>query len=138
MAFEVIKLPNERVIGLFHHFFLQFLHMVEIGQKAHNTTISRTPVPCILQILTTFNLYSGRPTPFRPHMSRPKWLDHRSVNFQPIKVKVLKFVSMSAVTPYRNYVQYEGGCAVRVRHLFSTSDDVNCDLLACTAHPHLY
>ena len=60
-AFEVITLPNERVLALFHHFFLQFLHIVEIDQKAHNTTTSRPPVPCILQILTTFNLYSGRP-----------------------------------------------------------------------------
>ena len=35
--------------------------MVEIDQKAHNTTTSRPSVPCILQILTTCNLYSGRP-----------------------------------------------------------------------------
>ena len=60
-AFEVITLPNERVIALFHHFFLQFRHIVEIDQEAHNPTTSRPPVPCILQILTTFNLYSGRP-----------------------------------------------------------------------------
>ena len=60
-AFEVIKLLNERVIALFNHLFLQFLHIIEIGQKAHNTTTSRPSVPCILQILTTFNLYSGRP-----------------------------------------------------------------------------
>ena len=60
-AFEVITLPNERVTALFHHFFLQFRLFVEIDQKAHNTTTSRPPVPCILQILTTFNLYSGRP-----------------------------------------------------------------------------
>ena len=59
-CFEVITLPNERVIALFHHFFLQFRHIVEIDQ-AHNTRTSRPPVPCILQILTTFNLYSGRP-----------------------------------------------------------------------------
>ena len=58
---EVITLPNERVIALFHHFFLQFRHIVEIDQKAHNTTTSRPPVPCILEILITFNLYSGRP-----------------------------------------------------------------------------
>ena len=45
---------------LFHHFFLQFLHIAEIGQKTHNTTNSRLPVPCISQILATFNLYSGR------------------------------------------------------------------------------
>ena len=60
-AFEVITLPNERVIALFHHFFLQLRHIVEIDQKVHNTATSRPPVPCILQILTTFNLYSGRP-----------------------------------------------------------------------------
>ena len=42
-------------------FFLEFLHIIEIDQKAHNTTTSRPPVPCILQILTTFNLYSDRP-----------------------------------------------------------------------------
>ena len=60
-AFEVITLSDERVIALFHHFFLQFRHIVEIDQKAQSTTTSRPPVPCILQILTTFNLYSGRP-----------------------------------------------------------------------------
>ena len=60
-AFEIIKFPNKRVIALFHHFFLQFLHIFEISGKAHNTTTSRPPVPCILQILRTFNLYSGRP-----------------------------------------------------------------------------
>ena len=60
-AFKVIKLPYERGLALFHHFCLQFLHIVEIGEKAHNTTTSRSPVPCILLILTTFNLYSGRP-----------------------------------------------------------------------------
>ena len=60
-ALQVIKLPNERVLALFHHSFLQFLHMVEIGQKVHNTTNSRQPVSCILQILTIFTLYSGRP-----------------------------------------------------------------------------
>ena len=37
-AFKVITLPNERVTALFHHFFLQFLHIVEIGEKGHNTT----------------------------------------------------------------------------------------------------
>ena len=60
-AFEIITLPNERIIALFHHFFLQFRHIIEIDQKAHNTTTSRHPVSCILQILTTFNFYSGRP-----------------------------------------------------------------------------
>ena len=60
-AFQVTKLHNKRVMALFHHFFLQFLNIVEIGQKTHNTTTSRPPVSSILQILTTFNLYSGRP-----------------------------------------------------------------------------
>ena len=60
-AFEVITLPNERVIALFHHFFLQFRHIIEIDHKAHNTTTSRPLVHCILQILATFTLYSSRP-----------------------------------------------------------------------------
>ena len=59
-AFGVITFSNETVIALFHHFFLQIQH-IEIDQTAHKTTASRPPVPCILQILTTFNLYSGRP-----------------------------------------------------------------------------
>ena len=98
----------ERVIALFHHFFLRFfLHIVEIGQKAHNTTTSRPPVPYILQILATFNLYSGRPrvglsvnnkqkvrqvmvkisrervatTPLPGQICQSKWLDHRRVNY---------------------------------------------------------
>ena len=33
-AFKVIKLPNERVIALFHYFFLQFLHIAEIDQTS--------------------------------------------------------------------------------------------------------
>ena len=37
-AFEVITLANKRVKALFHHFFLQFVHMAEISQKAHSTT----------------------------------------------------------------------------------------------------
>ena len=60
-TFEVITLPNERVIALFHHFFLQFRHIIEIDHKARNATTSRPPVLCILQILTTLNSYSGRP-----------------------------------------------------------------------------
>ena len=40
-AFEVIKLPNEKVTALFHHFSSQFLHIDETSQKAHNTTTSR-------------------------------------------------------------------------------------------------
>ena len=31
-AFQVIKLPNERVVALFHYFFLKFLHIAEIIQ----------------------------------------------------------------------------------------------------------
>ena len=54
-------MPNERVIALFRHFFLEFVHIIEISKKTHNTTTSRPPVLSILQILTTFNLYSGRP-----------------------------------------------------------------------------
>ena len=49
-AFEVVTLPNERVTALFHHFFLQFRTIIEIDEKAHNTTTSRPPVACILQI----------------------------------------------------------------------------------------
>ena len=107
-AFEVITLPNERVIALFHHFFLQFLHIIEIRQKARNTSTSRLSVPCILQILSTFNLYSGRPRmglsinnkkkvrqamvkisrggwqpppPPPGQICQLKWLDHWRVNF---------------------------------------------------------
>ena len=86
-AFEVITLPNERVISLFHHFFLQFQHIVEIDQKAHNTTISRSPVPCILQILTTFNLYSGRPrvglSVNTSKRSDKQWLRFQEGGWQP-------------------------------------------------------
>ena len=42
------------------HFFLQFLHIAGISQRVHN---SRTLIlfgPCISQILTTFNLCSGK------------------------------------------------------------------------------
>ena len=61
-AFEVITLLSERVKALFfNHFLIQIRHIVEIDQKVHNTTTSRPPVLCILQILTIFNLYSGRP-----------------------------------------------------------------------------
>ena len=45
-----------------NHFFLQFVNIAEKSQKAIiNTTTSRSPVLCISQILTTFNLYSGKP-----------------------------------------------------------------------------
>ena len=59
-AFEAIISPNKKVIALFHHFFLQFLHIAEIDQKAHNTGTLIHPVPSISQILTTFILCSGR------------------------------------------------------------------------------
>ena len=42
-------------MSVFHHFFLQFLHIAEVGQKVHNTRTLIPPVPCISQILTTFN-----------------------------------------------------------------------------------
>ena len=110
-AFEIITSPNERVIALFITFFLQFLHIVEIDQKAYNTTTSRPPVPCILQILTTFNLYSGRPRvglsvnnkqwlqPLPPgQICYLKWLDHQRIKstflsvtafIRPVPVQVI-------------------------------------------------
>ena len=55
---EVIKLNNElRVIALFHHNFYIFYNLL----KAHNTHNFKAPCPVHLKILTTFNLYSGRP-----------------------------------------------------------------------------
>ena len=64
-ALEVIISLNRKVIALFHHFFLQFVRFIHIAervrQKVHNTTTSKPPVACILQILATqFNLYFGR------------------------------------------------------------------------------
>ena len=59
-AFELIMMPNKRVIAFFHHFFLQFVHIAEIGQTTHNTKTSRPPVPCISPIFTIFNLCSSR------------------------------------------------------------------------------
>ena len=59
-VFEVIILPNKIVIALFHHFFLHFLYIAEISLKARNTRNLITPVSYISEILTTFNLYSGR------------------------------------------------------------------------------
>ena len=35
--------------------------IIEIGQKVRSTTTSRPSVLCISKILTTFNLYTGRP-----------------------------------------------------------------------------
>ena len=76
-AFEIIELPDKQVIALFHNFFLQFVHIAEIFQKAHHTTTSRPPVPCILQILTTFNLYSGR-----------VWMGQQQTKGRQAKVKI--------------------------------------------------
>ena len=42
------------------HFFLQFLHIAEISKRVHNSRTLIPPVPCISQILPTFNLYSGK------------------------------------------------------------------------------
>ena len=36
-AFEVIKVPNARVIVLVYPLFLTILHIVEIGDKAHKS-----------------------------------------------------------------------------------------------------
>ena len=64
-AFEIVTLLNERVIALFHHFFITFSYNFDISLKSMKKDITlqlqRPPVPCILQILTTFNLYSGGP-----------------------------------------------------------------------------
>ena len=46
-------------------FFLQFLHIAEISQRANSSRTFIPPVPCISQILTTFNLYSGKPNILR-------------------------------------------------------------------------
>ena len=86
-------------VALFYHFlslFITFLHIIEIGQKGYNTRTLIPPVPCILQILATFNLYSGGPR-MGPRISQqsakgetcngydlkicyPKGLDHRRIN----------------------------------------------------------
>ena len=52
-AFEVIMLPNKKDRAL-------FLTIAEISLKVHNTRTLIPPVQCMSQILTTFNLYSGR------------------------------------------------------------------------------
>ena len=110
-AFEVIKWPNERVNSTFSSLFLTISTyiIVEIGEKAHNTTASRPPVPCTLQILTIFNLHyggprvglsvnnkqkvrqamakisrgeGGNPPPPPPQICQANWLDHRRVEIQ--------------------------------------------------------
>ena len=48
----------------FLHFFITFSYNFDIWLKSIKKSITpqqRPSVPCILQILTTFNLYSGRP-----------------------------------------------------------------------------
>ena len=46
-------------------------------------------------------------------VSHEWFLDHFLIFCQK-RVNILKFVSMSAVTPYRNYVQYEERYAVPI------------------------
>ena len=94
------SLPNERVIALFHHFFLQFRHIVEIGQKVHNTTTSRPPVPCILQILTTFNLYSGR--------ARVGLLVNNKQKVRQAMVKISRGGGGATTPPLARYVSRNG------------------------------
>ena len=53
-VFEVIMLPNKKAL------FLTISIIDEISLKVHNTRTLIPPVQCMLQILTTFNLYSGR------------------------------------------------------------------------------
>ena len=55
-AFEAIMLTNKNVRAL----FLTISIIAEISQKVHNTRTLIPPVQCMSQILTTFNLYSGK------------------------------------------------------------------------------
>ena len=55
-AFEVVKVPNERIIAL----FLTFSYNFYILLKKLITPQLQEP-PCILELLTTFSLYSSRP-----------------------------------------------------------------------------
>ena len=55
-AFEVVMLPNKNVRAL----FLTISTIAEISQKVHNTKTLIPPVQCMSEILTTFNLYSGK------------------------------------------------------------------------------
>ena len=57
---EIIKSPNKAVLALFHHFFLQTVHIAEIRRKVHETKTSKLPVPCISQILKISKFYSGK------------------------------------------------------------------------------
>ena len=49
----------KNVAALFHHFFIQFVNIDRIIQKAHNTSTSKPLVLCLLQIFKTFALYFG-------------------------------------------------------------------------------
>ena len=55
-VFEVMMLPNKNVRAL----FLTISTIAEISLKVHNTRTLIPPVQCMSQILTIFNLYSGR------------------------------------------------------------------------------
>ena len=55
-AFEAIMLPDKEVRSL----FLTISTITEISQKVHFTRTLIPPVQCMSQILTTFNMYSGR------------------------------------------------------------------------------
>ena len=117
-AFEVITLPNERVIALFIIFSYNFRHIVEINQKVHNTTTSRPPVPCILQILTTFNLYSGRPrlglsvnNNKRVRQAMVK-ISRGGCGWQPPSLPPARYVSRNGLTigglRFRIYLKFRG------------------------------
>ena len=53
-CFRVIIFLDQRDVALC------LANIVDIRRKAYKTAISRPSVPCILQVLTTFKLYSGR------------------------------------------------------------------------------
>ena len=57
-AFQVIKLPIERVIALFNYSFLQFLHIAE----SVNHQNFKYPFPGHFTNIDNFNLYSDRPS----------------------------------------------------------------------------
>ena len=47
-----------------------------------------------------------------------------SWSFQIIVILNLDYQSKNVALSCINYVQYEWGCAVRIKHIFSTSEDV--------------
>ena len=63
------------------------------------------------------------------HFSKENWTEPTVLYlmndfFLSKKVKILIFVSMSVITPYINYDQYEGGLQYEsVRHIISTSEE---------------